>query len=112
MVADFIPVDTCIAMLVAVAWRTATRPSNPITVVTPADQGTLCPGVQLYQRSHQPHHLEPAKTRGPGQLPVSSLLHTQCIISPVRRYPFDKVYRYPYANYRENYLANRVAQVC
>ena len=32
MVADFIPVDTCINLMVAVAWRTAVNPINPIPV--------------------------------------------------------------------------------
>ena len=32
MVADFIPVDTCINLMVAVAWRTAVNPMNPIPV--------------------------------------------------------------------------------
>ena len=32
MVADFIPVDTCINLMVAVAWRTAVNPINPMPV--------------------------------------------------------------------------------
>ena len=32
MVADFIPVDTCINLMVAVAWRTAVNHINPMPV--------------------------------------------------------------------------------
>ena len=32
MVADFIPVDTCINLMVAVGWRTAVNHINPMPV--------------------------------------------------------------------------------
>ena len=32
LIADLVPVDTCISAMVAVAWRTATRPGLPLTV--------------------------------------------------------------------------------
>jgi len=83
MVADFIPVDTCINLMVAVAWRTAVNPMNPIPVYN-CTSGSTNP---LTWRQLQPLGLE-----------------------SFERFPFEGVFRYPYATHRETFASNWVAQ--
>jgi fatty acyl-CoA reductase len=83
MVADFVPVDICINLLVTVAWRTATKPSNPIPVYHCTSGGTN---------------------------PITWAELQPLGLKSFERFPFEAIYRYPYATHRENYWANRAAQ--
>lgn len=83
-VADFIPVDVCINLLVAVAWRIATKPSNPIPVYHCTSGGTN---------------------------PITWGQMQPLGLASCRRFPFEGVFRYPYAYSRESYSVNRMAQV-
>jgi len=84
MVADFIPVDICINLMLSVAWRTATNPINPIPVYN-CTSGATNP---ITWREIQPMGLQ-----------------------SFQRFPFEGVFRYPYATHRPNYTVNMVAQV-
>jgi fatty acyl-CoA reductase len=55
------------------------------------------PGVSLHQLWYPLHHLAWAKLQPLG-------------LKSFKRFPFEAIYRYPYATQRENYWANRAAQ--